>query len=140
LFEIKGALIMKNITAVLMVLLSLVAARALAQDSSETAKIQYLIGCVEALEGAKFIRNGSVHDARTASDHLRLKFKAAGKKVKTAEDFITFCASKSSITGEPYWVRFAEGTTVKSEVFFRNKLKTWAAVRARGQEAGQKVP
>ena len=118
---------MKNITVVLMVLLSLVVARAFAQDVSETAKIQYLIASVETLEGAKFIRNGSEFDARSASDHLRLKFKVAGKKVKTAEDFITFCASKSSITGEPYLMRFADGTTVKSEVFFRNKLKTSSA-------------
>ncbi len=117
---------MKNITVVLMVLLSLVVSRAFAQDSSETAKIQYLIASVEALEGAKFIRNGSEYDAWSASDHLRLKLKAAGKKVKTAKDFIQFCASKSSITGEPYLIRFADGTTVKSEVFFRNKLKTFA--------------
>jgi hypothetical protein len=50
----------------------------------------------------------------------------AGKKVKTAEDFIKYCASKSSITGEPYLMRFADGTTVKSEVYFRDKLKTFA--------------
>jgi hypothetical protein len=117
---------MKNISVVLMVLLSLVAACAYAQDFSETAKIQYLIASVEALEGGKFIRNGREYNARAASDHLRLKLKVAGNKVKTAEDFIKFCASKSSITGEPYLMRFADGTTVKSEVFFKNKLKTFA--------------
>jgi hypothetical protein len=52
--------------------------------------------------------------------------KVAGKKVKTAEDFIKLCASQSSITGEPYLMRLADGTTVKSEVFFRNKLKTFS--------------
>lgn len=118
---------MKNVFVALMVLLSLVAARVCAQDFSEAAKIQYLIASVEALEGAKFIRNGSAHDARAASDHLRLKLKAAGNKVRTAEDFIKFCASRSSITGEPYLVQFADGATVKSEVFFRNKLKAFAA-------------
>ncbi len=117
---------MKNISTVLMVLLSLVAAHAFALDPSETVKIQYLIASVEALEGAKFIRNGSEYDARAAGDHLRLKLKVAGKKVKTAEDFIKFCASKSSITGEPYLMRFADGTTVKSEVYFSDKLKTFA--------------
>jgi hypothetical protein len=116
---------MKNISIVLIVLLSLVVARAFAQDSSETVKIQYLITSVENLEGAKFIRNGREYDARSASNHLRLKLKAAGKKVKTAEDFIKFCASQSSMTGEPYLMRLADGTTLKSEVFFRNKLKTF---------------
>jgi hypothetical protein len=116
---------MKNISIVLMVLLSLVVVRAYAQDTSETAKIEYLIASVEVLEGAKFIRNGSEYDARSAGDHLRLKLKVVGKKVKTAEDFIKYCASKSSITGEPYLMRFADGTTVKSEVYFRDKLKTF---------------
>ena len=121
-----GGFYMRNISAVFMVLLSLVAVRAYAQDISEAAKIQYLIASVEALEGAKFIRNGREYDTRAASDHLRLKLRVAGDKVRTAEDFITLCASKSSVTGEPYLMRFADGTTVKSEVFFRNKLKTFA--------------
>jgi len=79
------------------------------------------------MEGVKFIRNGREYNARAASDHLRLKLKFAGSKVKTAEDFIEFCASKSSITGEPYLIRLADGTTVKSEIFFMNKLKAFAA-------------
>jgi hypothetical protein len=118
---------MKSIPIVLMILFALVAASAYAQDHPETTKIQYLISCVEALEGARFIRNGSEYDARAASNHLRLKLKTAGGKVRTAEDFITLCASQSSMTGQPYLIRFADGTTVKSEVFFRNKLKTLAA-------------
>jgi len=109
-----------------MVLLSFVEVCAYAQDFSETAKIQYLIASVEALEGARFIRNGLEYDTRAASNHLRLKLKTAGDKVRTAEDFISFCSSKSSMTGEPYFIRFADGTTLKSEVFFKDKLKTFA--------------
>jgi hypothetical protein len=118
---------LKYITVLFMTLLPLVVINAHAQDSLETTKIQFLITSVETLEGARFIRNGSGYDARSASNHLRLKLKAAGNKVKTAEDFINLCASKSSITGEPYLIKFADGTTVKSEIFFREKLKTFAA-------------
>lgn len=117
---------MKKLSAVLVILLLLPAVHVCAGDPSEAARIQYLLASVEALEGAKFIRNGSEHDARAAADHLRLKLKAAGSKVKTAEDFIKFCASRSSMTGEPYLIRLADGTTVRSEVFFRNKLRTLA--------------
>ena len=117
---------MKKISAVLVILLLLPAVHVCAGNLSEAARIQYLLASVEALEGAKFIRNGSEHDARAAADHLRLKLKAAGSKVKTAEDFIKFCASRSSMTGEPYLIRLADGTTVRSEVFFRNKLRTLA--------------
>lgn len=116
---------MKKISAVLAILLLLAAVRVCAGDASEAARIQYLLASVEALEGATFIRNGSEHDARAAAAHLRLKLKAAGNKVQTAEDFIKFCASRSSMTGEPYLIRLADGTTVQSEAFFRNKLRTF---------------
>lgn len=109
----------------MMVLVSLLAVQCYAQDSSESAKINYLITSVEALEGATFIRNGSEYDAQSASKHLRLKLKVAGGKVKTAEDFINLCASKSSMTGEPYLIKFADGTTVQSERFFRDRLKAF---------------
>jgi len=118
---------MKKIIPILLIaLISLAVVCAYAQDSREAAKIQYLIASVETLEGAKFIRNGSEYDARSAANHLRLKLKNAGKRVRTAEDFIKFCGSKSSITGEPYLIRFTDGTTVKTEVFFRKKLLTFA--------------
>ena len=126
-YKINGGSYMRNISVVFMVLLSMLAVRTYAQDISEAAKIQYLIASVETLEGAKFIRNGREYDTRAASEHLRLKLKVAGDKVRTAEDFIKLCASQSSITGEPYLIRFADGTTVRSEVFFRNKLKTFAS-------------
>jgi hypothetical protein len=117
----------KNIPIILMVLLSFVAVRAYPQDFSETAKIQYLIASVETLEGARFIRNGREYDTRAASNHLRLKYKTAGDKVRTADDFIHLCASQSSLSGEPYLIKLADGSTVKSEIFFKDKLKTFAA-------------
>ncbi|MCK9195649.1 MAG: DUF5329 domain-containing protein [Syntrophales bacterium] len=116
----------KNIPILLIILISLVAVRAYAQDSREAAKIQLLIASVETLEGAKFIRNGREYDARPAANHLRLKLKNAGNYVKTAEDFIKYCGSKSSMTGKPYLIRFSDGTTVKAEVFFRKKLVAFA--------------
>jgi hypothetical protein len=119
----------RYIPVLFMVLVSLVVMRAYAQDSPEAAKIQYLIASIEALEGAKFIRNGQEYDARSASSHLRLKLKNAGDRVKTAEDFIKYCGSKSSMTGVPYLIKLADGTTVKAEIFFREKLLTFAQDR-----------
>lgn len=119
----------KIIPILLIILISLVAVRAYAQDSREAAKIRYLIASVEALEGAKFIRNGREYDARSAANHLRLKLKNAGDRVRTAEDFIKFCGSKSSMSGEPYLIRLTGGTIVKTEVFFRKKLMAFAKDR-----------
>lgn len=96
-------------------------------SAQEAAKIEYLIFAVETLEGAKFLRNGREYDARTAADHLRLKLRGAGNQVKTAEDFIRLCGSRSSLTGEAYRIRFADGTALSAEAFFRNKLKAFPA-------------
>jgi hypothetical protein len=122
---------MKNISLAIgfMVLLSLTAGNVQAQDPQAAAKIRYLILSVEALEGAKFLRNGREYDAKEAADHLRLKLKTAGNRVKTADDFIRLCGSRSSLSGQAYRIRFADGTAMEAEGFFRNKLKSFAAAK-----------
>lgn len=117
---------MKNLPISIIILLILLTGAVYGQDSREADKIQYLISSAEALKGAKFIRNGKAYEARKAGDHLRIKLKAAGYQIKTAEDFIRLCASKSSVSGEPYLIRFPDGSTVKAEFFFRNRLKEFS--------------
>ncbi|MBE0557375.1 MAG: DUF5329 family protein, partial [Proteobacteria bacterium] len=56
---------------------------------------------------------------------LRLKYKAAGDRVRTADDFIRLCGSRSSLSGEKYRIRFADGTITESELFFRHRLKSF---------------
>jgi hypothetical protein len=96
---------------------------------SEAEKIDYLIASVEKLSGAKFVRNGSVYDAAAAADHLRLKRRNGGSRCKTAEDFIRWCGSGSSMSGDPYRIRFADGTEITSEAFLRARLKELDAPR-----------
>ena len=118
---------MKTVFLSFLALLSLAVGTVYAQSPAEAAKIQHLIASVETLEGAQFLRNGRAYDAKAAGDHLRLKLRTAGDRVKTADDFIRLCGSRSSLSGEKYRIRFADGTTVDSEVFFRNRLKTLPA-------------
>lgn len=102
-----------RLTALLLVgIVSLAHAGDLAPLKSQ--KIDYLINAIATLGDAKFIRNGTAFDARTAADHLRLKLKNAGSRVRTAEDFIRYCASVSSVSGTPYQIRFADGRVVTS--------------------------
>ena len=91
---------------------------------TEAEKIEYLVGSIERLTHAKFIRNGIEYDAQAAADHLRLKWRNAGSRVKTAEDFIQLCASASSVSGRPYRIRFADGSVMESAAFFREKLNS----------------
>ena len=114
---------MKLLFAVLLCGVLVAGIHADAAAASEAQKIEYLIRSVEQMSNAKFIRNGDAYDAKAAADHLRLKLRTAGSHCKTAEDFIRRCASKSSLSGEPYQIRFADGRVMTSEAFLRQKLK-----------------
>ena len=92
----------------------------------ENQKIDYLITAIETLSDAKFVRNGTEYDAKAAADHLRRKLKYAGSRVKSADDFILYCATKSSMSGKPYEIRFADGRVESSEAFLRQKLSEFA--------------
>jgi hypothetical protein len=99
---------------------------------SEAAQIEYLIESVGRLQDARFIRNGRAHDARSAANHLRRKWKAAGTRVKSAEDFIVLCASASSVTGKPYRIRFSDGRVIDAAQYFRQKLVEYPNERRAG--------
>src|SRR5512138_2822090 len=92
-------------------------------NDAEKAKIEYLISSINELKGAKFIRNGSEYDTAAASKHLRRKLKAAGNKINTAEEFIEYCASRYSMSGEPYTIKLQSGV-IQSGAYFREKLKS----------------
>lgn len=116
---------MKNILVAAFVILALFPGVVSAQDAIETKKIEFLISSVENLKVAKFIRNGSEYNGKEAAAHLRMKLKNSGGRVQTADDFIRLCASKSYISGKPYMIRSSDGKTIKSEEYFREKLKEY---------------
>ena len=90
---------------------------------SEIQKIETLISSVGQLKNAVFIRNGSEYSGPQAEHHLRMKWENAGSKVKTAQDFIKYCASESSFSGKKYQIRFTDGKVMNSEDFFNEQLR-----------------
>lgn len=117
---------MKRLVAAMLALISIVS-HAEEMDAMESRKIEYLIASIETLENAEFIRNGRAHDAGAAADHLRLKLRKAGSRVKTAQDFIRYCATGSSMSGKPYQIRFADGRTVATGEYLRQQLDGFEA-------------
>jgi hypothetical protein len=89
---------------------------------SEMQKIEILISYVENMEGAVFIRNREEHSAGEAAKHLRSKVNASGSDLETASDFIKHIASYSSLTGEIYQIRMADGQTLPAGELLRKKL------------------
>jgi hypothetical protein len=62
----------------------------------------------------KFDRNGSFHSAIDGYDHVLKKYEHFRKKrrIKTAEDFIEYAATKSLMSGKMYHVELADGSRV----------------------------
>ena len=70
-------------------------------DTNAEAEIHALIRAV-AESGCEFNRNGSLHSAEAAAEHLELKYSQGKRYADSAEAFIDRLASKSSWSGKPY--------------------------------------
>jgi Bacterial protein of unknown function (DUF885)/Family of unknown function (DUF5329) len=90
---------------------------------SEDDKIEMLLAAVEKLEGAVFIRNDTEHTAAQAVQHMRIKWGRHRSDIRTAAQFIDSVASRSSVTGQPYMIRFADGREQPAEDFLNAELK-----------------
>ncbi len=97
----------------------------------ERGKIAYLLEQIGQVEGA-FIRNGTAHQPKEAVAHLEMKLNRAlnswfapDKEEWTAGMFIEKLASKSSVSGKPYQIQFADGRRVNAREWLSRKLKAF---------------
>jgi hypothetical protein len=101
----------------------------MARDAHEQARIDFLLHRVETSIGITFVRNGAEHDGRAAAAHLREKLGFAGGRIATAEDFIKYCASESSLTHQKYKVRLADKSVVDAADYFLTELRKFDETR-----------
>ena len=89
-------------------------------SAADVSEIEFLLHSIGS-SGCTFERNGSVHTAPRAEEHLRMKYRKAREYVASADDFIDKLASESSWTGKPYLIRCAD-TVEPSRRWLTNKL------------------
>ncbi len=106
-----------------MALLALLPPWASARDAHEQARIDFLLHSVETAKGVIFIRNGSEYGGPAAAQHLRQKLNYGGERLKTAENFIKYCATESSFTHRKYQVRTSDGVMEEAAAYFNNLLR-----------------
>jgi hypothetical protein len=123
----------KDILISLLVIMVLSAAPCRARDDAETLKIAFLIASVQNLEGGRFIRNGHEYTGKEAAAHLRMKLARAGSRVRSAEDFITLCASRSYLSGSAYLIKLPGGKVIPTQEYFQGKLQQYRAPMRRTQ-------
>ena len=98
-----------------------------AMPGAERVLVDRLIDAVAREREAAFIRNGRRYSAADAAAFMRGKLDAMGTGVKSADEFIAQIASRSSTSGEPYRIRFADGREVTSAEFLRAELQRLGA-------------
>jgi hypothetical protein len=113
--------------AVALVLL-LAAADAAALAPAAAQEIDALLTRLAA-SGCQFKRNGSWHDGAAARTHLQRKLDYLKKHdaVASAEQFIERAATRSSVSGEAYWVRCGSAPPQPSAVWLGAQLKALRA-------------
>ena len=109
-------------TRLAILFLLLISACVCAEEQAEKQKIEKLIAGIENLADAKFVRNGTEYDAKSAGTFLRAKWSKAAD-IKTARDFIEKAATKSSTSGEAYVIRFKDGNEKKCGDYLGEQLK-----------------
>jgi Family of unknown function (DUF5329) len=110
-------------TLVLGVTMVLALAALAAPPAHEQSRIDRLIRFVETQQGMKFVRNGTEYSCADAAKFLRGKMEKMGAEVATAREFIEKIASKSSMSGTPYHVKFADGRLMPAAEFLAEELK-----------------
>lgn len=111
---------MKKILTALGLIVAL-SAPATAAIGSEEAAIQHLIGYMRSTNTVYF-RDGETHTAGENADYVAMKYRYVRNNVRTAEQFIEYVASGSSLTGMPYKYREVDGREANVENLLRAEL------------------
>lgn len=106
------------------ILLLISSSLALAAPATSTQpEISYLFSQLTS-SGCEFNRNGTWYSAAEASAHLNKKYEYLKQKnlIASTEDFIENAARKSSMSGEPYFVKCKDAPSVESAKWFKDAL------------------
>ena len=90
------------------------------QADTET-EIKHIIAYIEN-SNCTFIRNGKEYNTKEALVHIQNKYKYTKRWIKSAEDFIKYTVTKSSMSGRPYTIR-CDGLEILSAEWLSEELK-----------------
>lgn len=93
---------------------------AYANENVFEEEVAHLLAYVEE-SGCTFTRNGKIYSSVEARAHIDRKYKHIKKRISSTEQFITYGASKSSITGKKYTVD-CDGEVVPSGQWLKKEL------------------
>ncbi len=108
-----------NIIKFVVIILLVIPGVAIADTQKE---IEHLLSFV-ANTSCKYERNGTLHDGTVAKTHIKNKYDYFLDKVNSAEDFIKYSATKSTMSGKIYTIHCANMPVQNSADWLLDELK-----------------
>jgi len=105
-------------------MLVLPSAEAASTDNALLRTINHLLTYVEE-SNCVFIRNGKEYNSKEAAKHIKTKNDTLMFDTKTPEEFIELAASKSMLSGQPYFVRCVDHSPVPSADWLSKELSNY---------------
>jgi hypothetical protein len=99
-----------------------------AQTDELDTTIEYLIGHVSG-SGLTFIRNARRYSAAEAAEHMRRKYEHFKDDIRTPEEFIARCATRSLLSGKPYLLVTEQGEEIPTSAWLGRALEDYRARR-----------
>ena len=91
-------------------------------SADQVAEVEHLLAYVEN-SGCTFIRNGDQHDAADSLSHILKKYDYYRDDIKTTEDFISYSATKSILSGKYYTVSCPEQEVMRTQDWLTAELE-----------------
>jgi hypothetical protein len=102
----------------------LLASFAIGAETPEQDAINHLLQFVETSR-CTFLRNGVEYDSKGAVNHIKEKYDYFKRQIHTAEDFIALAATKSELSGRPYFVRCEKGKEMPAANWLHEELQDY---------------
>jgi len=96
----------------------------LAQADSYENEINHLLLRIEKTK-CLYIRNGTSYTGTEAVKHIKKKYNYFEDDIQSAEDFIRLSASKSTLSGSPYYIKCENKKKIKSALWLQNILNAY---------------
>ncbi len=87
-------------------------------------EINHLLEFV-ANTSCQYERNGNVYDGARAEKHIKKKYEYFKDKINSAEDFIKYSATKSTMSGKKYKIHCENIATQNSSDWLLDELKKY---------------
>jgi len=94
----------------------------------QVSEVEHLLAYVEN-SGCIFIRNGDQHSAADSVSHIMKKYDYYRDDIKTTEDFISYSATKSVLSGKYYTVNCPGSETQRTQDWLLAELERYRTVK-----------